>query len=259
MSARTVAVTGAASGLGRAVVARVRSRGDVAIGVDRDGSDISADLGTASGRESAVDSILERSGGRLDGLVTAAGVGPYCEPQTVMAVNFFGTIDLLDGLFPALQGGDTSGAVSISSIGAFFEDSVDSELVAACLSQDEPKALERATTCDGTVAYVSAKRALIVATRQRATTWGSAGVRLNVVVPGNMATPMLDGVLEMPVAGEQTRNMPVPLGRVAPPEEVAAAATYLVSSDASYVHGAVLPVDGGTHAVIQPDPFSGGD
>ncbi len=258
MRERTIAVTGAASGLGRALVTLIESRGDIAIGVDLDGSDINADLATATGRESAVDSILDTSGGRLDGLVTAAGVGPYCEPQTVTAVNFFGTIELLDALCPALQSGETAGAVLVSSTGAFFEDSVDRELVAACLCKDETKALERSAACDGTVAYVSAKRALIIAARQRATTWGSIGVRLNVLVPGSMATPMLDDVLKMPVAGEQTRNTPVPLGRVAPPEEVASAAAYLVSSDASYIHGAVLPVDGGSLAAMQPDPFSTG-
>ncbi len=72
MSERTIAVTGAASGLGRAVVALIESRGHATIGVDLDGSDIDADLGTAAGRQSAADSIIHRSGGRLDGLVTIA-------------------------------------------------------------------------------------------------------------------------------------------------------------------------------------------
>ena len=99
------------------------------------------------------------------------------------------------------------------------------------------------------------KRALIVAIRRRVHEWGRLGVRLNVLVPGNMSTPMLEGVYATPGIGEQARGMPVPFARDAQPEEVAAVGAFLLSEAASYVHGATLAVDGGVLAAIQPDPF----
>ena len=129
--ARSIAVTGAASGLGRAIVARLRSSGVTAIGIDLRDADISADLGRASGRREAVDAILERCDRHLDAVVTAAGVGPYREPGLVTAVNYFGTVELLDALFPCLQRGSDPAALAVSSIGAFFGENVSRELVAA--------------------------------------------------------------------------------------------------------------------------------
>ena len=254
---RSIAVTGAASGLGRAIVARLRRSGATATGIDLREGDIAADLGSASGRRDAVDAILERCDRRLDAVVTAAGVGPYREPELVTAVNYFGTVDLLDALFPFLQRGSDPAALAVSSIGAFFGANVSRELVAACLSGDEAGALEVSRSCTGSQAYVSVKRALVVAVRSRAVTWGQAGTRLNVLVPGNMSTPMLEGVYAAPGLGEQTRQLPIPLGRDGEADEVASTAAFLVGKESPYLHGAMIPVDGGVLAALRPDPFEG--
>lgn len=251
-----VAVTGAASGLGAALTARLREAGRATIGIDRAGSDVDADLGSEAGRKQAIEAILERGAGRLDGLVVAAGVGPYAEPGEIVAVNYFGSMRLVDGLRDALRGTPAPAVVTVASIGAYFDGAIVPELIADCLADDEPAAVARGRELDGTRAYSTVKRAIIVATRMRAPEWGAAGVRLNALVPGNMATPMLEGVYAAPVIGDATRQLPLPLARDGAADEVAAVGAFLLSEDASYLHGAAVPVDGGVLAALQPDPFA---
>lgn len=253
---RIVAVTGAASGLGAALTARLRGEGWATLGIDRAGTDVDADLSTDTGRKQAIDAVLAGCAGKLDGLVVAAGVGPYADPADVVAVNYFGSMRLVDGLRDALHGGHMPAALTVASIGGYFEGSIVPSLIDACLDDDEIAAIARGREGDGTQAYSSVKRAIIVGTRRRAADWGAAGVRLNVLVPGNMATPMLEGVYATPGMGDQTRQMPVPLARDGSAEEVAAVAAFLLGEEASYVHGVALPVDGGVLAGLQPDPFS---
>lgn len=254
-STRTIAVTGASSGLGAGLVERLRGEGHRVIGIDLDGADIAADLGTDAGRRTAIESVLERSEGRLDGLAVAAGVGPYRSPAEVVSVNYFGSMRLVDGLRDALAAGRAPAALAVSSIGGFFDGSIVPRLIEACLEDDEDEAAGGGLAADGTQAYSSVKRAIVIAIRQRAPAWGRAGIRLNVLVPGNMSTPMLEGVYATPGMGDQARAMPVPLGRDAAPAEVAAVGAFLLSDAASYVHGAIVPVDGGVLAGLQPDPF----
>ncbi|MCR9095749.1 MAG: SDR family oxidoreductase [bacterium] len=254
---RFVAVTGAASGLGAALATRLRSVGHEVLGIDLRDSDVEADLGAEAGRKAAIEAVLARGAGRLDGLVVAAGVGPQADPKTVVAVNYFGSMRLVDALRPALVRGHAPAAVSVASIGGYFDGSIVPRIVDACLADDEASAVAAGAEGTGTQAYSSVKRAVVVGTRSRAPEWGAAGVRLNVLVPGNMATPMLDGVYATPGIGDDTRRMPVPLGRDGDAAEVAGVAAFLLGEDASYLHGAAIPVDGGVLAGLQPDPFAG--
>lgn len=88
------AVTGSASGMGAAVAERLRAAGHTVIGVDLHDADIIADLGTPEGRSAAVTGVLERTGGRLDGAVLAAGIGPIPgpdRPRLIAQINHLGT------------------------------------------------------------------------------------------------------------------------------------------------------------------------
>lgn len=250
---RTIAVTGTASGLGAATRRRLLGRGDRVIGVDRRDADVVADLSSAPGRDHAVEAVLDASGGRLDGVVSCAGLGPYEPPEPVTRVNYFGAIALLDQLRGALGRGREPAAVAIASVGAAFEQLVDPAVIEACHSGDEERAVALLRGGDGNTAYVTCKRALALAVRRRAAEWGALGIRLNAVAPGKMETPMLAGLLAHEGLGPAVEALPVGLGRTAPPEEIAGAVLFLLDSDASYVHGQVLFVDGGSEAIVRPD------
>ena len=96
-------ITGAASGIGACVKARLENQGFDIIGIDLKGEAISADLSTAEGRQKAIDKALELSGGKINRLVLAAGLGGHLDDgQLVAKVNYFGAVSLLDGLRDAL-------------------------------------------------------------------------------------------------------------------------------------------------------------
>ena len=97
--------------------------------------------------------------------------------------------------------------------------------------------------------YHAAKGAVVALTKQDAVTYGSSNIRVNAVAPGTILTPLvkelgsrgpdgLDGYTKLMGAKH-------PIGRVGTPEEVAAATLFLASEEASFITGAVLPVDGG--------------
>jgi NAD(P)-dependent dehydrogenase (short-subunit alcohol dehydrogenase family) len=250
---RTIVVTGSASGIGAATAERLRKDGHRVIGVDLRAGDVVADLGTEAGRRAALAGIERASGGALEGVVSAAGAGPYDDAATVTRVNYFGAVAMLDGLLELLARGRAPAAVAISSIGAVFDALIVPGHVEACLDGDEPRALREIEGRDGNTAYVNAKRAFALAVRRRAPAWGARGVRLNAILPGSIATPMLDKLHAHEGLGPMVRALPKPLGREARAEEVAGPIAFLLGPDASYVHGELLHVGGGSDAVVRPD------
>jgi len=250
---RTIVVTGSASGIGAATAERLRKDGHRVIDVDLRAGDVVADLGTQEGRSSALAAIERISGGALEGVVSAAGAGPYDDARIVTRVNYFGAIAMLDGLLELLARGRDPAAVAISSIGAIFEALAIPAYIEACLAGDEAGALRAIEGRDGNTAYVNAKRAFALAVRRRAATWGARGVRLNAILPGSTATPMLDKLHAHEALGPQVRALPIPLGREARPSEMAGPIAFLLGPDASFVHGELLHVGGGSDAIVRPD------
>ncbi len=241
----TTVVTGSASGIGGAVSARLRKAGEEVIGIDIKGGDIVADLSTKEGREAAIAAVKKRCDA-LDGLAACAGLGSTAKPISLIgSVNYFGVVDLLDGLLETLKRGKNPAAVVIASMAAAAPPPKD-PYVLALLDHKEAEAGQMANEKgEPGMTYAGSKAAVLLAVRRRAMEWGKSGVRLNAIAPGNVNTPMLQKELADPVVGPQVREMPYPLGRFAEPEEIAAAVAFLLSTEASYVHGACLWVDGG--------------
>jgi NAD(P)-dependent dehydrogenase (short-subunit alcohol dehydrogenase family) len=256
---RTIIVTGSSSGIGAATVRALQADGVRIIGVDLRHADIIGDLSSAAGRAAIIDAALTRCEGTLDGLVLCAGLGPQVEPPSLtVSVNYFGAVALLDALLPALREGEKPAAVVISSVVSSLLPWEKNPLAAALESGDEAAAhgiVMAAGPHGGNLAYSASKNALTVAVRKRVAAWGAAGVRLNTVAPGITDTPLLQAGLEDPRYGDGIRGFTAPLGRRAAPDEIAAAAAFLMGSAASYMHGAQLFVDGGSDAAARPTQF----
>ncbi len=256
----TAIVTGSASGIGAAVKSRFEKNGDNVIGIDIKDADIIADLSTKEGRASAISSVGQRCDA-IDRLILCAGLATYIRPPSlIVSVNYFGTTELLDGLFDLLQLGNTPAAIVILSNSAQWLSLSDSAYVQALLHHDEAKAIQIIEEHEDIdlaagIAYVGTKHALGRVVRRRALLWGKAGVRLNAVAPGNTNTPMFQAVMQDPVTGEGVRNMEIPLGRLAEPDEIASLVAFLCCEEAAYIHGGIYYIDGGGDALIRPDSF----
>jgi NAD(P)-dependent dehydrogenase (short-subunit alcohol dehydrogenase family) len=248
----TVVITGSASGLGAATRDRLEHRGDTVIGIDLHNAEIEADLASAEGRQGAVDAVGEQVDA-LDGFVACAGLGPHVTPGSLLvAVNYFGAVDVLDGLLPLLSKGAHPAAVVVASnsIGLIPDEGT---VVETMLAHDEPGARAIGDRVPGAVLYGLTKQAVARAVRQRADRWGAAGVRLNAIAPGPVMTPLLQGSLDDAELGPLVDALPIPLRRRAQAHEMAGILAFLLSEDASYVHGSIWFADGGTDAQVRPD------
>lgn len=257
MSQRTVVVTGSASGMGAATKARLEADGQRVIGVDQRDADVVADLSTAEGRAAAIEAVTAASGGAIDGLVTWAGVAGLTElPGSLLAsVNYFGTVQLLDGLRPLLAAGDRPAAVAISSNSTSVQPGVPLDLVEALLAGDEPAARAVADEAGSLATYPATKTAVARWVRQHAVTdeWAGSGITLNVVAPGAIETPMLQATREDPTVGQFIDAFPIPVGRKGTAAELAAFVAFLLGPEARFFCGSVVYVDGGTDALLRAD------
>jgi NAD(P)-dependent dehydrogenase (short-subunit alcohol dehydrogenase family) len=216
-----VLVAGRDAGRGDAVVAAIRARGGKA-------DFLAADLGdTESARQLAREAVAA-GGGRVDILVNNAGIFPFgptaqTTPEDVDAVyelNVKAPFHLVAALAPGMAERGTGAIVNISTMVAEYG-------------------------MAGMALYGSSKAALNLLTKAWAAEFGPAGVRVNAIQPGPTRTEGT-AALGDSLDGLATQS---PAGRAAAPKEIAEAIAYLVSDAASFVHGAVLPVDGGRTAV----------
>jgi NAD(P)-dependent dehydrogenase (short-subunit alcohol dehydrogenase family) len=251
-----VLVCGAAGGIGAACVAAVQRAGHQVAGVDRtdalSGAGASvreaagsgraaaaapdladADITVPGGAERAVADAVDALGG-LDGVVHAIGMsgrrlgdGPVsaCTDRAwaeVHRVNLESTFRLLRAALPVLAGG---GGGSVVVVGSALARSLDRDFL--------------------TAAYATSKAAVETLVRLAAFEGATSGVRVNVVAPALVDTPMAARALG---AAHITARLPelLPLGgRAATPDEVAEAVTWLLSPASAQITGAVIPVDGG--------------
>lgn len=257
------AITGSASGMGLETAARLRAAGHTVIGVDLGNADIVADLSTAAGRRAAADGVLAASGARLDGAVLAAGVGPGPGParlRSITQVNVYGVVDLLDAWRPALAATGHAKVVVFGSNSATTTPLVPARAVRALLASDPDKAVRSVRVFGrnaSVLLYAASKIAVSRWVRRHAvsTDWAGAGVRMNVLAPGAIMTPLLEEQLSSPDRAKYVRSFPVPTGGFGSAGQLADWAVFMVSDAAEFLCGSVLVVDGGTDAYFRSDDW----
>lgn len=256
----TFVVTGSASGMGAATAALLEKAGHRVVGVDLRDAEVVADLSRPQGRATAAAAITAVAGGRLDGAALFAGVGGATgrDPQLLVSLNYFGSVELFEALRPLLAAAGSSSAVAISSNSATCQPGWSEELVEACLAGDEARAREVATRGDSPTAYPATKAALARWVRRCApgAAWAGAGIRLNAVAPGLIETPFVDETRNDPVLGQLIGGFPLPLGRGGRAEEVAELVVFVLTSG-TFLSGSFLVCDGGTEALLRPDDWPG--
>jgi len=261
---KTIAVTGAASGIGAALRKRLEGDGHRVIGVDVQQADVVADLATAEGRQAAVVAIRDACGGVLDGLVPCAGLsGLPDRPGSLLAsLNFFGTIELLDGLREDLAHAEAPAVVAISSNSTTTvpPGMISQDLIDACLSGDEAAARAVADETGSIAAYPATKTAIAHWVRRNAPTaaWIGAGITLNAIAPGKIETAMIAEGRADPIIGPHMDAFPLPIGRNGQPEEIAALIAFLLGPEARFFVVSVIFCDGGTDAQARADDWPKG-
>jgi NAD(P)-dependent dehydrogenase (short-subunit alcohol dehydrogenase family) len=240
---RTVIVTGAVSGIGAATADRLLAEGASVAAVDLTAPPLASDERLLSAAADVTDpdavgavvqATVERFG-RVDGVVHAAGVaggGPVhllddAEWARVVGVNLTGTF-----------------VVARAAVAQMLEqDPIDGER-GSIVTLASIEGLEGTA---GGSAYNASKGGVVLLTKNLAIDYGRQGIRVNAICPGFIDTPMLAGVFGGEgmegVAHDLTEEHK--LRRRGAPQEIAAVAAFLVSSDASFVTGAAIPVDGG--------------
>jgi NAD(P)-dependent dehydrogenase (short-subunit alcohol dehydrogenase family) len=239
---KRLVVTGAASGIGAATVRQALSLGYEVAALDVDPKrlaqmwqdtpvlPLACDVVDADAVSAAFGTAQERWGAPASGLVHAAGIYRV-EPAADLAVEQWrGVLDVnATGSFivcrefgrRALEAGARGSAVLLTSI-----------------------AYERGDGAEPAAHYAASKGAVVSLTRQLAVEWGKAGIRVNAVAPGVIATPMLRIGDDPDLLAAYLRDR-VPLGSLGTADDVASACLFLVGDAAAYISGAVLPVDGG--------------
>jgi NAD(P)-dependent dehydrogenase (short-subunit alcohol dehydrogenase family) len=244
---RVALVTGGGTGIGAAVARRLAADG-YAVAVtgrrpgpieevarETGGLAVVSDTGDAADAGRAVAETVDRFGG-LDALVLNAGIGGEgslldLDPETfesVFRTNVTGAFLVARAAIPHLLERRGS-VVSVASVSAL-------------------------RAAPASLAYCSSKAALTMLTRCIALDHGPDGVRANCLCPGWVRTPMADGEMDSLGLGSRedayaAATQDVPLRRASSPEEIAGCVAWLLSEDASYVNGAVIPVDGGVTIV----------
>jgi NAD(P)-dependent dehydrogenase (short-subunit alcohol dehydrogenase family) len=193
-----------------------------------------------------VSNVVARHG-RIDGLVNNAGIADQTAPtlqqdivafDKVLSVHLRGVFLMSQQVIaqmtqqPRDARGNRGAIVNIGSIASFGG-------------------------IPGRNAYCAAKAGVLGMTRALASEWARRGIRVNAVAPGYVKTALVASLVDRGAIDAQAIARRTPMGRMAAPEEIAQVIAFLASPLASYITGAVLPVDGGWTALGAPETALG--
>ncbi len=248
-----IVLTGGVNGIGKAVTELLRAQGQTVCVIDVEGGDIVADLGTKEGRAYAVAAVKERFPDGIDGLCCVAGIfAPPSENGRVLSVNYFGTIEICDGLFGLLKMRHGNCVVTTSGSLLWEDRDLYTDLTDAVLSCGEEDRLVRLfdtlSYSDGHVPYGVSKNALAIWMRRCSTEWALQGVRLNAVGPGCITTRLTTNVPPGATVNESFRfTIPMRYHETSaiPPENIAGVYAFLLGEGSVGMTGETLWADCG--------------
>jgi NAD(P)-dependent dehydrogenase (short-subunit alcohol dehydrogenase family) len=250
LSGRVVLITGASRGIGAATARAFAEAG--------------ASVALAARDASALERLateISLAGGAAIALPTDIGDADAVEQMVAGTVRAFGRLDIA---FNNAAGGghpptplidvaleDFESALAINLRGTFLCLKYE---IAAMLENGSGAIVNMSSTAGleavgGLAGYVSSKHGIIGLTKVAALEYASRGIRVNAVAPGPILTEQLERAGE---AAQRGAAQAMPMRRVGQPDEVAAAITWLCSDSASFITGAVVPIDGGKLAGMAP-------
>ncbi|OJW01355.1 MAG: short-chain dehydrogenase [Microbacterium sp. 67-17] len=238
---KTVIVTGAGSGIGRAVAARVAAEGGKVVAVDISQERLDAAVAEMPGAvavagditsEDAIAKVVAAAGGRVDGLANVAGIMDDMTPlhevsdavwSRVMAVNVEGTFRLTRAVLPLMLEAGGGSIVNVAS-----------------------EAGLRGSAAG--LAYTTSKHAVVGLTKSTSFMYAGKNIRVNAVAPGPVATG-IEASFASELGQERVGLAMTILPPIAEAAQLAASITWLLSDDATNVTGVILPSDGGWSAI----------
>ena len=237
---KTVIVTGAASGIGKATASRIAREGGRVIASDIAADKLDAlkaelpdaDITTVAGdltKQDAIDAVIAAAGDRIDALANVAGINDDFSPagettdavwDRVIAINLTAPFKLMRAVLPIMEKAGRGSILNVSSEAGLRGNSSGN-------------------------AYTASKHGIIGVTKSAAFMYGPKGIRVNSVAPGGVATgiPMPPNMSEYGSGRLAPFQQSIPT--VATAEHLAASITFLLSDDAVNINGAVLASDGG--------------
>jgi NAD(P)-dependent dehydrogenase (short-subunit alcohol dehydrogenase family) len=245
MAGKVALVTGAASGIGAATARRLAAQGAAVAVCDLDvergtrvatevgGLFVEVDVADAASVEAMVAAVVERFGG-LDLAMNNAGISPpedrsiletdLAAWRRVQDVNLTSVFLCAKAEIPAMRARGGGSMVNVASFVA---------VMGSATSQ---------------ISYTASKGGVLALSRELGVQLAREGIRVNALCPGPVRTPLLEELFAKDPVAAARRLVHVPLGRFAEPDEIARAACFLLSDDASFITASTFLVDGGIHA-----------